>query len=196
MGQTEVEVARLADTTLVLLAPGMGDAIQAAKAGILEIGDVFVVNKADRDGAEATHRDIQGMLALGEREPGQWRPQVVRSVAARGEGIDEIVAAIGKHRAWLSEHGHLQARREHRAAVEVEEIALGTLRARIGTLRHGTALAGLAAQVAAGRLDPHTAAAELVTSLDHGDALDSVRRAVSRPAGRILGDGRTGDGRA
>jgi LAO/AO transport system kinase len=166
VGQAEVEVARLADTTLVLLAPGMGDAIQAVKAGILEVADLFVVNKADRDGAEATYRDIQGMLALSEREPGQWRPQVVRSVAARGEGIDEIVAAVGKHRAWLSEHGRLRARREHRAAVEVEEIALGTLRARIGTLRHGTALAGLAAQVAAGHLDPHTAAAELVTSLD------------------------------
>jgi len=81
VGQAEVEVASLADTTLVLLAPGMGDAIQAVKAGILEIADVFVVNKADRDGADATVRDIQGMIALGSREPGQWRPAVVRSVA-------------------------------------------------------------------------------------------------------------------
>lgn len=166
VGQAEVEVARLADTTLVLLAPGMGDAIQAVKAGILEVADVFVVNKADRDGADATHRDIQGMIALGERGPGQWRPQVVRSVAARAEGIDEIVAAIAKHRAWLSEHGQLQARREHRATVEVEEIALGTLRARIGSLRHGTALPGLAAKVAAGLLDPYRAADELLASLD------------------------------
>ena len=86
-----MEVASLADTTLVLLAPGMGDAIQAVKAGILEIADVFVVNKADRDGADATVRDIQGMIALGERGPGQWRPQVVRTVASRGEGIDDIV---------------------------------------------------------------------------------------------------------
>jgi LAO/AO transport system kinase len=169
VGQAEVEVARLADTTLVLLAPGMGDAIQAVKAGILEVADVFVVNKADRDGADTTYRDIQGMIALGERGPGQWRPQVVRSVAARGEGIDEIVTAIGKHRAWLSEHGQLQARREHRAAVEIEEIALGSLRARIGTLRHGTALPGLAAKVAAGHLDPYTAATELLTSLDQAD---------------------------
>ena len=98
--------------------------MQAAKAGLLEVGDVFVVNKADRDGADATHRDIQGMLALGQREAGQWRPQVVRAVASRGEGIDDVVAAVGKHRAWLSEHGQLQARREHRATVEVEEIAL------------------------------------------------------------------------
>ena len=78
VGQAEVEVASLADTVLVLLAPGMGDAIQAVKAGILEIADVFVVNKADRDGADATYTDIQGMIALGERGPGEWRPQVIR----------------------------------------------------------------------------------------------------------------------
>src|SRR5215475_1714898 len=98
VGQAEVEVASLADTTLVLLAPGMGDSIQAVKAGILEIADVFVVNKADREGADATVRDIQGMIALGERGPGQWRPPVVRAVAAKGEGIDDILAAIDKHR--------------------------------------------------------------------------------------------------
>src|SRR5690242_19439448 len=90
VGQAEIEIAGLADTTLVLLAPGMGDSIQAAKAGVLEIADIFVVNKADRDGADATYRDIQGMIGLGERAPGQWRPKVLRAVAARGEGIDEI----------------------------------------------------------------------------------------------------------
>jgi LAO/AO transport system kinase len=165
VGQAEVEVASLADTTLVLVAPGMGDAIQAAKAGILEIADVFVVNKADRDGADATYRDLQGMIALGERDAGEWRPQVVRAVAVRGEGIDTITAAIAKHRAWLVEHGELRARRERRAAVEVEEIALATLRARMTTLT-GTGTAELAAEVAAGRLDPYTAAARLVAGLD------------------------------
>jgi GTPase len=170
VGQAEVEVAGLADTTVVLLAPGMGDAIQAAKAGILEVGDVFVVNKADRDGADATYHDIQSMISLGERGPGQWRPQVVRAVAARGEGIDDILAAIAKHRAWLDEHGQLQARREHRAAVEIETIALGTLRARIGLLGHGIgperSLASLAGMVAAGRLDPYAAAALLLAGLE------------------------------
>jgi LAO/AO transport system kinase len=168
VGQAEVEVASLADTTLVLLAPGMGDAIQAVKAGILEIADVFVVNKADRDGADATYRDIQGMIGLGERGPGQWRQQVVRSVASRAEGIDDIVAAIDKHRAWLVEHGELRRRREARAAAEVEAIALGVLRARMGSVRSGTGLDELAAAVAAGELDPYAAAARLLetTGLD------------------------------
>jgi len=165
VGQAEVEVASLADTTLVLLAPGMGDGIQAAKAGILEIADVFVVNKADRDGADATYRDIQGMIALGERGPGGWRPQVVRAVAVRGEGIEEVLAAVGKHRAWLEEHGELVRRREARAAAEIEAIALGRLRAHLGSLRGGTALPELAAAVAAGRSDPYAAADRLLASL-------------------------------
>ena len=85
VGQAEVEVASLADTTLVLVAPGMGDAIQAVKAGILEVADVFVVNKADRDGADATYRDLQGMIALGERGEADWRPTVVPSLGDQGE---------------------------------------------------------------------------------------------------------------
>jgi LAO/AO transport system kinase len=143
----------------------MGDAIQAVKAGILEIADVFVVNKADRPGADATYRDIQGMLSLGERGPGEWRPQVVRATAVRGEGIDDVVAAVEKHRAWLEKSGTLRAVHEKRAAVEVEAIALGTLRARMGNLRDGTALGKLAAQVADGELDPYAAAAALLSEL-------------------------------
>jgi len=165
VGQAEVEIASLADTTLVLLAPGMGDAIQAVKAGVLEIADVFVINKADRPGADATYRDIQGMLGLGERAPGDWRPQVVRATAVRGEGIDDVVEAIGKHRAWLESTGNLRTRRERRASVEVEAIALGTLRARIGDLHAGTALTTLAAAVAAGEIDPYAAADELIKGL-------------------------------
>ena len=165
VGQAEVEIASLADTTLVLLAPGMGDAIQAVKAGILEIADVFVMNKADRPGADATYRDIQGMLALGERGPGEWRPQVVRAVAVKSEGIDDVVAAIEKHRSWLASTGELQKRHERRAAVEVEAIALGTLRARMGSVPEGTSLSALAAQVAAGELDPYAAAEELIKGL-------------------------------
>ncbi|XVU24461.1 methylmalonyl Co-A mutase-associated GTPase MeaB [Actinoplanes sp. CA-054009] len=165
VGQAEVEIASLADTTLVLLAPGMGDAIQAVKAGVLEIADIFVINKADRPGADATYRDIQGMLGLGERGPGEWRPQVVKATAVKAEGVEDVLAAVEKHHDWLSRTGNLSVRRERRAAVEVEAIALGTLRSRIGSLREGTALTTLAAAVAAGELDPYAAADELIKGL-------------------------------
>ncbi|PYC81534.1 methylmalonyl Co-A mutase-associated GTPase MeaB [Streptomyces tateyamensis] len=166
VGQSEVEVAAQADTTVVLLAPGMGDGIQAAKAGILEIGDVFVVNKADRDGADATARELGHMLGLGEaRGPGDWRPPIVKTVAARGEGVDEVVEALEKHRAWLEEHGELAARRRRRAAQEIEVIALAQLRSRIGDLRGDRQLDALAEQVADGRLDPYGAADRLVAGV-------------------------------
>ena len=166
VGQSEVEIAAQADTTVVLLAPGMGDGIQAAKAGILEIGDVYVVNKADRDGADATARELNHMLGLGEaRAPGAWRPSVVKTVAARGEGVDELVEALEKHRAWLGEHDELTVRRRRRAAQEIETIAVTALRQRFGDLRGDQHLDGLAGRVAAGELDPYTAADTLVAGL-------------------------------
>ena len=166
VGQSEVEIAAQADTTVVLLAPGMGDGIQAAKAGILEIGDVYVVNKADRDGADATARELNHMLGLGEaRAPGAWRPSVVKTVAARGEGVDELVEALEKHRAWLGEHDELTVRRRRRAAQEIETIAVTALRQRFGDLRGDRHLDGLAGRVAAGELDPYTAADTLVAGL-------------------------------
>ena len=169
VGQSELEIASLADTTLVLVAPGMGDGIQAAKAGILEVADVFVVNKADRDGADSTARELRHMLTLGERRnPGDWRPPIVKTVAARNQGIDEVVEALDKHRAWLQETGELRARRQRRAAGEVEAIALTTLRSRMGDLRSAQgafSLDGLAAEVVEGRLDPYAAADRLVEGL-------------------------------
>nr|WP_279579626.1 methylmalonyl Co-A mutase-associated GTPase MeaB [Fodinicola feengrottensis] len=126
VGQAEVDVASLADTTVVLLAPGMGDGIQAAKAGILEIADIFVVNKADRDGADQVVRDLNGMLRLGGRhaEAGAWRPEIVSTVASEGKGIDDVLTAIDKHRAWMEESGELHRRRLRRAAAEIEAIAV------------------------------------------------------------------------
>ena len=172
VGQSEVEVAGLADTTVVLLAPGMGDAIQAAKAGILEVGDVYVVNKADREGADATVRELRHMLTLGERRaPGDWRPPILKTVAARGEGVAEVVEALEKHRGWLEESGELRRRRLRRAADEVEAIALTALRARMGDLRsaHGSAgLDQLAVEVVEGRTDPYAAADRLVDGLTAG----------------------------
>ncbi|MET7796280.1 methylmalonyl Co-A mutase-associated GTPase MeaB [Streptomyces decoyicus] len=170
VGQSEVEIASQADTSVVLLAPGMGDGIQAAKAGILEIGDVYVVNKADRDGADATARELNHMLGLGEsRTPGDWRPPIVKTVAARGEGIDEVVEALEKHRAWMEERGVLAERRRSRAAHEVETIAVTALRERIGDLRGDRRLDALAERIVSGETDPYRAADELVDGLTNGD---------------------------
>src|SRR3954462_2028574 len=166
VGQSEVEVAGLADTSIVLLAPGMGDGIQAAKAGILEIGDVFVVNKADRDGADATVRDLRHMISLGDRtEPGLWRPPVVKTVASQKVGIDEVMEALDKHRAFLEENGELARRRERRAEAEIETIALTALRARLGRLGGHEGVTALARDVLAGRTDPYAAADHLVEQL-------------------------------
>jgi len=166
VGQSEVEIASLADTTIVLLAPGMGDGIQAAKAGILEIGDVFVVNKADREGADATVRDIRHMISLGDRtEPGLWRPPVVKTVAAKGEGLDEVMEALDKHVAWMEETGTLRERRVRRAGDEIESIALQQLRAKMGDLRHGNGVDELAADVVDGKTDPYAAADQVVAAL-------------------------------
>ncbi|WP_405488769.1 methylmalonyl Co-A mutase-associated GTPase MeaB [Streptomyces sp. NBC_00096] len=176
VGQSEVEIAAQADTSVVLLAPGMGDGIQAAKAGILEIGDVYVVNKADRDGADATARELNHMLSLGEsRGKGDWRPPIVKTVAARGTGIDELVEALEKHRAWMDERGVLAQRRTARAAREVETIAITALRARLADLHGDTRLEALAARVAGGELDPYAASDALLATLTEPDA---------EPAGR------------
>lgn len=165
VGQSEVEVAGLADTTLVLLAPGMGDGIQAAKAGILEIGDLYVVNKADRDGADQVRRDLRSMLALASRPEGAWRPPVVSTVAAGGEGIDGVVAEIERHRAWLESSGELQRRRTRRARDEIEAIAVTALRARWGDVHGRAELDGLAAAVVAGESDPYAAADALLAGI-------------------------------
>jgi LAO/AO transport system kinase len=167
VGQSEVEVVALADSTVVLLAPGMGDGIQAAKAGILEVADIFVVNKADRDGADQTVRDLKYMISLGRRELSgpRWRPAIVKTVATSGQGISDLIDAIAGHRRWMTEHGELEQRRQHRAEAEIEAIAVEQLRTRLGDVRGGSALAGLAKRVAAGELDPFRAADELVRQI-------------------------------
>jgi LAO/AO transport system kinase len=165
VGQSEVEIAGLADTTLVLLAPGMGDGIQAAKAGILEIGDLYVVNKADRDGADTLRRELRSMLALAERTADSWRPPIVKTVASRLEGLDEVVAEIERHHAWLESSGELAVRRTRRARDEIEAIALTALRQRWGDVHGRSELDDLAAQVAAGESDPYAAAETLLAEL-------------------------------
>jgi LAO/AO transport system kinase len=163
VGQSEVEVAGLADTTMVLLAPGMGDGIQAAKAGILEVGDVYVVNKADRDGAERLRRDLRNGLSLAERAEGSWKPPIVLTVAQSGQGVDEVVEALSSHREWLGGTGQLAVRRARRARAEVEAVAVAALRKR-WEIGDRSSLDALAEAVAAGETDPYAAADRLLGS--------------------------------
>ncbi len=167
VGQAEVEIASLADTTLLVVAPGFGDGIQAAKAGIIEIADIFVVNKADRDGADQVVRDLRYMQSLGGRHSaaGWWRPPIVKTVAARAEGMDKVIEAIEKHGAWMVEHGEFDRRRAARAAAEIEAIALGTVKQRFASVHGSAALDEAATRVVDGKTDPYTAADELVATL-------------------------------
>ena len=166
VGQSEVEIAAAADTTVVLVAPGMGDGIQAAKAGILEIGDIFVVNKADREGASSTARELRQMIALsvedspaGEHE--HWQPPVLTSVASTGEGVPEVVEAIDGHQRWAAGHGELVRRRRQRAREEIAATLTGMVRRRLESADLAARVDQVADDVAQGRMDVHQAASEL-----------------------------------
>jgi LAO/AO transport system kinase len=159
VGQAEVEVAAATDTAIVILAPGMGDAIQMAKAGILEVADAFVVNKGDRDGAHEVVRELRQMLHLGEARP--WDPPVVTTVATAREGVVDLWDAVEAHRAWATSSGALRVKRRIRLLREVE--ALAAERSRVDA---ATALAhdgDLIADLEARRIDPYAAAARLLS---------------------------------
>ena len=164
VGQSEVDVAATADATLVLLAPGMGDGVQAAKAGILEIGDLFVVNKADRDGAQPLVRELRGMVALADRPAGAWRPPVLTTVASEGTGVAELLAAVDRFREHQRDSGQDEQRRLERARREVEGLALATVRRRLRE-RQSANLDALGRALQNGQLDPYAAAAELLRRL-------------------------------
>ena len=168
VGQAEVEIASLADTTLVLVAPGMGDAIQAAKAGILEVADIFVVNKADKAGAQEAVRDLRTMIAMARHGAGEWKPPIVTTVAVEGGGISELIEKVAAHWSWLDSSGQGEARRRARAREEITAIVVAELRQRAGGLPGDSRLDSLAAQVADGALDPFAAADELVTAASAG----------------------------
>ena len=160
-GQAELEIASLADTTLVILAPGAGDDVQAAKAGILEIADVFAVNKADREGSAAVLRDLSRVQGYKPIPDDAWAVPVVQTVAAAGGGIVELLAAADGHFAWLRSTGSLAVRRRRRATAEVEAIVLDRVRARFASLTAPTALYAVAEAVARGTTDPYSAADQL-----------------------------------
>jgi LAO/AO transport system kinase len=159
VGQVEVEVAGAADTTVVVVNPGWGDAVQANKAGLLEIADVFVINKADRHGVAEARHDLERMLDL--TSPSGWRPPVVPTVAVTAQGVDDLWQAIRDHREHATASGLLETRRRERVAVELTEIVASMLRERAATAA-GEHLGRLAAQVAARQLDPWTAAEQLL----------------------------------
>jgi LAO/AO transport system kinase len=161
VGQSELEVAETADTVLVLLAPGMGDGIQAAKAGILEIGDIFVVNKSDREGAQALIRELRTMIALAHRRPRDWKPPIVSTVAYEHRGIDDLLEAVDQFRAAQTTTGRALRRRVARARREVETIALAKLRSEF-QLNGAAGLDDLAEAVSRGELDPYAAADRVV----------------------------------
>jgi LAO/AO transport system kinase len=162
VGQAEVAIASLADSVAVLLAPGMGDAVQAAKAGILEVADLFIVNKADKPDAQQVVRDLRGMLALGASEKG-WKPPIITTTATTGEGLAELVTRLDAHWTWLAESGELTRRRHARAREEIIALAFAALRDRLASSSVTTSgVDELAAQVADGTLDPFQAAEDIL----------------------------------
>jgi LAO/AO transport system kinase len=167
VGQAEVEVATAADTTLVVVAPGWGDAVQASKAGILEIADVFVVNKADRDGASEAARDLEVMLKMGQEL--EWVPPVIRTSTVNDEGTDELWEAIESHRKHLEASGELDRRRRARLLREVEEMVSVRLRDRAASMLEQGAMEKLADDLVARRVDPYRAADILVGEVGRED---------------------------
>lgn len=161
VGQAEVEITDACDTTLVVLTPGMGDAVQAAKAGLMEIADVYVINKADRPGTKEIVRELRNMLQMSDAE---WKPPIVETVAIKDEGTTELWEAVEKHRAYQEERGLLETRRRRRILREIKEIVAERYRHRIETEATAT-VEGLVDEVVARRLDPYAAADRLIASL-------------------------------
>ncbi len=164
VGQAEVEVAAATDTTLVVVSPGWGDAVQVAKAGILEIADVFVVNKSDREGADETARDLEAMIRMGPEL--DWTPPVVRTSAVTSEGVADLWEAIEGHRAYQEQSGDLLRARRARLLREVESLAAERLRARVEDLLTGDH--ALVADLEERRIDPYRAAAILMERIAAG----------------------------
>ena len=160
VGQVEVEIAGAADTTVVVLNPGWGDAVQANKAGLLEIADVLAVNKADRPGADETVRDLRNMIEWSR--PTDWVPPIVETVATEGRGVDELWDAIAAHRAHLEQDGRLAARRAARLRDEIQALVAERLGRRAGGVCVGARFDEILARVGARDLDPHAAADALL----------------------------------
>jgi LAO/AO transport system kinase len=156
VGQMEVDIASAADTTVVVVTPGWGDAMQASKAGLLEVADVFVINKADRPGVREARRDLEQMLDLAR--PGAWRPEIVDTTATAGEGVAELWRVVARHREHLVSSGQLPVRRTDRVAQELRRVLLARTEVRVDELVAGEEFATAVKALAAGELDPYGAA--------------------------------------
>jgi LAO/AO transport system kinase len=159
VGQAEVEVATATDTTLVVVSPGWGDAVQASKAGILEIADAFVVNKADKQGADDAVRDLRNMLRMGPKT--EWTPPIVKTSTLSGEGVEELREIIGRHREYQQSSGVLAEKRQRRVLEEVRSMVAFRLRERVGD----AITESLAEDLATRRVDPYRAADILLSSV-------------------------------
>ncbi len=167
VGQDEVDVVRTVDSVVVVTVPGLGDDIQAIKAGILEIADVFVINKADREGVERAARDLEMMLSLGEH--GEWLPPILKTVASREEGIGEVLAAVERHREHLTASGELDKRRRGHLRLRVETI----LKERI--VAAADRVLGVEREVERGfeqRTDPYRVADRLFSGVIHAEEVE------------------------
>lgn len=165
VGQVEVEIAGKADSTVVVVNPGWGDSVQANKAGLLEIADVFAINKADRDGVETTRRDLNAMLELTEFAEGEWRPTIALVIATTGQGVPDLLDAIVEHRNAAQVSGDLVRRRELRRREELREIVERRLELRARELCSGAKWDALEAQVVSGLLDPWSAADDMLRGI-------------------------------
>jgi len=159
VGQMEVEIASAADTTIVVVNPGWGDAMQANKAGLLEVADIFVINKADRTGVRETRRDLEQMLDLGGEH--EWRPPILETVATTGGGVGELWDGVVAHRTFLDD-GRLDEHRRARMRVELDKVLTATVRSRVGALARGDAYEAQVQALLAGTTDPYQAAQTLL----------------------------------
>jgi LAO/AO transport system kinase len=165
VGQVEVEIAGKADTTIVVINPGWGDAVQANKAGLMEIADIFVINKADRKGADETRRDLEQMLDLSDLAHDAWRPPILQTTATSGDGVEELWNTVAQHREHSMTTGLLQRRRSFRLREELREIVERRLEHRAREICSGTEWDALQTKVLENQLDPWTAADDMLKGI-------------------------------
>jgi LAO/AO transport system kinase len=165
VGQSEVAIVRVADTTLVVLCPESGDAVQTLKAGLMEIADVFVINKCDREGADRLVMDVRSMLELKHFDEGAWRPVVVETSATKGTGIDNLYEAIERHRAYLEQEGRLKAKRLSAAVRKIRDLVVAQVERETWAGGSTNTLEKLGRQVLDGKLTPQAAAEVILRRL-------------------------------